>query len=72
MKPPLPRPDVNVRTDGDATRGYTADVVVRRDNPGGAASQRSYRGTSGTSTDAAVADALGQVLGDGYTAEWLP
>jgi hypothetical protein len=59
----IPRPDVNVKT--DAVTGKT-HVVISRDGRG-----RSYEVT-GVGVDDKIRDAVGKVLGDAYSAEWLP
>ncbi len=63
--PDLPRPDVTV-TEHHTGDSYSLDVVISRDGK-----PRSYTGT-GSSSHGATKDAVEKLLGDPYTAEWLP
>lgn len=65
----LPRPTVEVSSaegrDPNATPG-SVDIVVHRDGVG-----RSYR-VDGSSPTELVKGAVEKVLGDAYSAEWIP
>lgn len=63
----LPRPTVTTTPDFTKSDGKAhVDIVVSRDNKA-----KSYHGEGLTQTEA-VSDAVGRMLGDGATAEWLP
>jgi hypothetical protein len=64
----LPRPEVEVLTNGE---GKTHVVVSRRGSEGSAPLGRSYE-VSGTSPNEKIKDAVEKILGDTYSAEWIP
>lgn len=61
----LPRPIVDVNVN-ETPAGKQVDVVIRREN-----SSRGYRG-QGHTTGGAISDAIGKILEDPFSIEWLP
>ncbi len=64
----LPRPNVKVNSTTIGNE-YITEISISRD---GDDSGKTYRGSSESSRSGAIKSAVEKLLGDGYTAEWLP
>ena len=69
MKVDIPKPDVNVTSQGDAS-GHQVDVMISRKAGDGTPLGRSYKGTGASPSDA-IKDVIEKVLADPYTGEWI-
>lgn len=64
--PDMPRPTVTTTPEFKNDGKQHINIVVARDNKA-----KSYAGSGSTQTEA-ISDAVGKILDDGATAEWLP